>query len=116
MQMTKCAFVAILKFSDCHSSWVSFLIKVKQAKEKLGGNATSGGIRDELDQTCKDKFQDFVKKYDQASQMRKWISSIKLEISERIEKDEDKKFRDEYAEANPSLDPLTGPLSDEQKD
>ena len=111
--MTQYAFVAILKFSDSYSYWIRFLDKVKQAKEKLGGDCTSGGIRDELNETCKEEFGNFIKKFDQASQMRKWISTIKLEISERIEKEEDKKFRDEYAEANPSLDPLTGPLSDE---
>ena len=48
--------------------------------------------------------------------MRKWISGVKLSISERIEKEEDTKFREEYAEAHPSEEPLTGPLSDENKD
>lgn len=38
---------------------------------------------------------------------------MKLTTSERIEKEEDRKFRDEYAEAHPSEDALSGPLSDE---
>ena len=41
---------------------------------------------------------------------------MKLNTSERIEKEEDQKFRDEYAEAHPSEDALTGALSQEQKD
>jgi hypothetical protein len=48
--------------------------------------------------------------------MRKWISGMKLTTSERIEKEEDRKFREEYAEAHPSEDALSGPLSDEHKD
>ena len=48
--------------------------------------------------------------------MRKWISGVKLQISEKIEKEEDEKYRKDYADANPSADALTGQLTDEHKD
>lgn len=47
--------------------------------------------------------------------MRKWTQQIKLNISERTVVEAEEAFRKEYNESNPSADPLTGQLSDEQK-
>ena len=45
--------------------------------------------------------------------MRKWTQQIKLSISERTVVEAEAAFRKEYSEANPSSDPLTGPLNEE---
>lgn len=87
--------------------------EVEAAKEK---GASANEVALALKESNSELFQKFLKKWDQASQMRKWISGMKLTTSERIEKEEDRKFRDEYAEAHPSEDALSGPLSDEQKE
>ena len=47
--------------------------------------------------------------------MRKWTQQVKLTISERLAQEVDQAYRTEVNEANPSADPLTGPLNDEQK-
>ena len=47
--------------------------------------------------------------------MRKWTQSIKLTLSEAINAEVDHDFRNEVNSANPSAEPLTGMLSDEQK-
>ena len=56
-----------------------------------------------------------LKRWETANQMRKWTQKIKLDISERIAKEVEQAFRDEINEANPSAEPFTAPLSDEQK-
>ena len=40
------------------------------------------------------------------------MSTVKLQISERVEKEEAQNFKDKHAEANPDAEPLTDPLSD----
>ena len=95
------AFACILKFTDSFDLWTSFLPMITARGERA------------VD--C-EEFESLSKKWDQASQIRKWISTVKLQISEKIEKEEDTKYRDEYAEAHPSEDRLTGTLSDEHRD
>lgn len=56
-----------------------------------------------------------LKRWETASQMRKWTQSIKLTISERTAADAEQAFRDSWNEANPSQDPITGMLSAEQR-
>ena len=63
--------------------------RVKAANEKLGQDANPTTIGKELQEVDMPLFQSKLKLWDQACQMRKWISTAKLEISERIEKEED---------------------------
>ena len=58
-------------------------------------------------------FRALLKKWDQASQMRSWISKVKLKLGEKIDKEETEKFIEEYNKANPSQEPLTGQLSED---
>ena len=48
--------------------------------------------------------------------MRKWISQAKLQISEKIEKEEDQKYRKEMAEKEDGAENLTGELTDQHKE
>jgi hypothetical protein len=57
-----------------------------------------------------------LRKWDKASQMRKWTSSVKIIISERTEKEELDKYIAEYNKANPSKEPLKSGLSQEHRD
>jgi len=45
--------------------------------------------------------------------MRKWTQKVKLNISEKIEKEEEEKLRKEITEANPSKEAFTDPLNEE---
>ena len=47
--------------------------------------------------------------------MRKWTQKVKLNLSERVKADVERKFRKEITQANPSQEPFTGQFSDEQK-
>ena len=48
--------------------------------------------------------------------MRRWTQKIKLNISEKLNADIEKKLREEITEANPSKEAFTDPLNDEQKE
>jgi hypothetical protein len=56
-----------------------------------------------------------LKRFEIASQMRKWTQQVKLTTSERVQQETDKKFRETWEKAHPSEDPLSGQLSEEQK-
>ena len=56
-----------------------------------------------------------VKRWETANQMRKWTQQIKLTVSERVNKEVEKAFRDGHHRAHPSEPELTGPLNEEQK-
>ena len=45
--------------------------------------------------------------------MRKWTQKVKLNISEKIEMEEEEKLRKEITEANPSKEAFTDPLNEE---
>ena len=45
--------------------------------------------------------------------MRRWTQKIKLNISEKLNADLEKKLREEITEANPSKEAFTDPLNDE---
>ncbi len=47
--------------------------------------------------------------------MRRWTQSVKQTISERTTIEADEALRKAWNQANPSKEPLTGPLNDEQK-
>ena len=47
--------------------------------------------------------------------MRRWTQSVKQTISERTTIEADAALRSAWNQANPSKEPLTGPLSNEQK-
>ena len=66
-----------------------------------GLNSTSQ-LATSFKNTPSDEFTSLLKSWDKASMIRKWISSTKLEISERIEKEEAEKFKQEFNNAHPS--------------
>ena len=53
-------------------------------------------------------YQSILKRWEQASQMRKWSNLVKQNLVERINKEEDEKLRQEINEANPSSPPFSG--------
>lgn len=55
-----------------------------------------------------DEFNSLLKRWEAASQMRKWTQSIKLAISERVAAEAEQAFRDKYNADHPSEDALTG--------
>lgn len=61
------------------------------------------------------EYEGLFKRWEFASQMRKWTQQVKLSIGDRTAKEAEEAFRQEWNEAHPSEEPLTGPLNDEQK-
>ena len=56
----------------------------------------------ELKEKQDQNFIEMLKLWEQASQMRKWTQKVKLNLSERITGEVEKKLRKEIALANPS--------------
>ena len=60
-------------------------------------------------------FASFLKKWEQASQMRQWHQKLKRTLAEEFEKKSEKELRKKFEEENPDKAPFTDPLNDEQQ-
>lgn len=115
MQISRAAFAVILKFTEKIFNFEAFCdnVKLMAVDVQSEGAQKVKEIVSQLKSSKNADFEECLKRWETANQMRKWTQSIKLNISERTAAEEEQAFRDEYNKAHPSDDPLTGQLSEE---
>ena len=114
-EISRAAFAVMIKFSQTELDFESLNNTVTQQATALTSDGAQK-LRDIVNQLKESKNKEFealLKRWESASQMRKWTQQIKLSISERTAAEAEEAFRKEHNEANPSADPLTGQLSEE---
>ena len=119
VKLTRAAFSVMLKFSDSVESFVKLVGVIEKTTNEiddaLNSEQTVKSIAIELKEEPNQNYLDLLKLWEQASLMRKWTQKVKLNLSERVKADVERKFRKEITQANPSQEPFTGQFSEEQK-
>lgn len=117
-KLARAAFSAILKFSDALFEFMCFAEDVQKQSEKHSQieneDQRMKEIIKEYRSSSNEGFQNMLKIWEQAAQMRKWISGLKLELVEKIKAEVEEKMRAEILEANPSGE-QSSDFTDEQK-
>ena len=116
-EISRSAFAVLIKFSQTVMNFEGLNNEIAQFATEV----TSDGVQKlkdiigKLKESSKSEYDVLLKRWESANQMRKWTQQIKLNISERTAVEAEEAYRKEVNDANPSAEPLTGSLSDEQK-
>ena len=120
MQISRAAFAVMLKFADKLGNMRDLLAKLGEIlavpPEDPAEDSRSKGkrIHKLLTDQKFEAYQSILKRWEQASQMRKWSNLVKQNLVERINKEQEEALRQEINNANPSAPPFTDELSEEQ--
>jgi len=110
MNLSRAAFAVILKFSESVASFNA----VKDLVIGCSGQAARDIVA-KLKAEQAAEFEAVLKRWETASQIRKWTQQVKLETSEAAQKEAESALRTAWNEAHPSEEPLTGELTEVQK-
>ena len=117
VKLTRACFAVMLKFGDDINEFIKFIESVDFTSNDIGdaetGDMKVKSIVNQLKSSANEEYFMFLKQYEQAAQMRKWTQKAKLNLSERIEKEEEAKLREEITEANPSKEKFMDPFNDD---
>ena len=118
VRLTRACFGVILKFSDDLEDFLKLAEAVDFTSKDIGdaeaGDQKLKSIVQQLKTTTNEEYFKLLKHYEQAAWMRKWTQKAKLNLSERIDKEEEEKLRKEITEANPSKGAFVDPFDDTQ--
>ena len=106
MKLTRAAFAVMLKFSDQTQVLLNLMTQIDSE-----GDAKT--MAKEFKENKNADFETLFKRWEQASQMRRWTQQVKLQLREAIEAEEIKILREEINTANPDNPPFTEPLNED---
>ena len=83
---------------------------------QIDSDGDAKAMAKQLKETKNADFETLFKRWEQASQMRRWTQQVKLQLRESIEAEEIKILREEINTAHPDSPPFTEPLNEEQRE
>ena len=121
LRLVRAAFAATLKLSDKGENFRSLQEEVTEATAELSDEHTGTQklrkILDHLHQKGSKELQPMMDRWEQASELRRWLNDKKSSMSDDLIKEAKENFIKEVNLSDPSLEgKFEGPLSPEQEE